>query len=283
MVGMSFSSVYAGIPWDTSEIADNAITSEKIKQRQVKSGDIKNNAVKTNKIRDGTITSADLAPGVGVPIGTVLPWTGPAGAPPDGFLLANGQAVDRTEFSDLFDLIGTTYGSGNGDTTYNIPDLNGRYLKGTVGAAGVTGGLSSHDHNVDPSGFSTASNGGSHNHNVPFQTAETELNIHNHQWSAFTSDLEWNTFNSFGNPSSLIDWTNGIDNEGTGIFPIATTFPVADDFYTTNDIHSHDVRIFGQTLAGGIHSHFVDVPPTSSSNAGNDPLFMNMVMIIRAK
>ncbi len=60
MVGMSFSSVYAGIPWDTSEIADNAITSEKIKQRQVKSGDIKNNAVKTNKIRDGTIQGADI-------------------------------------------------------------------------------------------------------------------------------------------------------------------------------------------------------------------------------
>jgi len=63
MVGMSFSSVYAGIPWGTSEIADNAITSEKIKNRQVKSPDIKNNAVKSNKIRDGTITGADIADG----------------------------------------------------------------------------------------------------------------------------------------------------------------------------------------------------------------------------
>jgi len=60
MVGMSFSSVYAGIPWGTSEIADNAITSEKIKQRQVKTGDIKNNAVKSNKIRDGTIQGEDI-------------------------------------------------------------------------------------------------------------------------------------------------------------------------------------------------------------------------------
>jgi len=63
MVGMSFSSVYAGIPWDTSEIADNAITTKKIKNGQVKSIDIKNNAVKTNKIRDGTITSVDIADG----------------------------------------------------------------------------------------------------------------------------------------------------------------------------------------------------------------------------
>jgi len=61
IVGVSFSSVYAGIPWGTSEIADDAITSEKIKNRQVKTGDVKNNAIKTNKIRDGTITSADIA------------------------------------------------------------------------------------------------------------------------------------------------------------------------------------------------------------------------------
>jgi len=63
-VGVSFTSVYAGVLVDTEDIADNAITSEKIKQREVKSRDIKNNAVKTNKIRDGTITLADLAPGV---------------------------------------------------------------------------------------------------------------------------------------------------------------------------------------------------------------------------
>jgi len=60
MVGMSFSSVYAGIPWGTSEIADNAITSEKIKDRQIKSRDIKTNAIKTGKIRDGTIQGKDI-------------------------------------------------------------------------------------------------------------------------------------------------------------------------------------------------------------------------------
>jgi len=60
IVGMSFSSVYAGIPWGTSEIADNAITSEKIKNRQVKTGDIKNKAIKSIKIRDGTIQFKDI-------------------------------------------------------------------------------------------------------------------------------------------------------------------------------------------------------------------------------
>jgi len=75
MVGMSFSSVYAGIPWGTSEIADNAITSEKIKNRQVKAPDIKNNAVKTNKIRDGTILFSDINQN-GCASNQIMKWNG---------------------------------------------------------------------------------------------------------------------------------------------------------------------------------------------------------------
>ena len=74
-VGISFSSVYAGIPWGTSEIADNAITSEKIKQRQVKSGDMKNNAVKSNKIRDGTIQGADIDPSTSITVASITSQT----------------------------------------------------------------------------------------------------------------------------------------------------------------------------------------------------------------
>jgi len=63
VIGLSFSSVYAGIPWDTADIADDAITSDKIKNKQVKNADIRGNTIKTGKIRDGTITSADLGTG----------------------------------------------------------------------------------------------------------------------------------------------------------------------------------------------------------------------------
>jgi len=62
-VGVSFTSVYAGIPWGTSEIADNAITSIKIKNQQVKTADVKNKAINSKKIRDGTIQGVDIAPG----------------------------------------------------------------------------------------------------------------------------------------------------------------------------------------------------------------------------
>jgi len=46
--------------------------------------------------------------------------------PPNGWLICNGQAVNRTTYADLFTAIGTTYGSGDGSTTFNIPDLVGR-------------------------------------------------------------------------------------------------------------------------------------------------------------
>lgn len=45
---------------------------------------------------------------------------------PDGYLLENGAAVSRTTYADLFALLGTTYGAGNGTTTFNLPDSRGR-------------------------------------------------------------------------------------------------------------------------------------------------------------
>ena len=49
---------------------------------------------------------------------------------PNGWLLCNGAGVSRTTFSNLFAEIGTTYGTGNGSTTFNIPDLRDRYIIG---------------------------------------------------------------------------------------------------------------------------------------------------------
>ena len=47
-----------------------------------------------------------------------------------GWLLCNGQAVSRTTYSALFEAIGTTYGAGDGSTTFNVPDLRGEFLRG---------------------------------------------------------------------------------------------------------------------------------------------------------
>lgn len=68
-------------------------------------------------------SSADVLARV-MPVGAVLPW--PGSTAPSGFLLAYGQAVSRTTYAELFTAYGTTYGAGDGSTTFNLPDYRGR-------------------------------------------------------------------------------------------------------------------------------------------------------------
>jgi len=56
---------------------------------------------------------------------------------PAGYLKCNGQEVSRTTYSDLFNVIGTNYGSGNGSTTFNVPEYRGEFLRGTDDSRGV--------------------------------------------------------------------------------------------------------------------------------------------------
>lgn len=97
----------------------------------------------------------------GVPVGVVSDFAGQNA--PDKWLLCYGQAISRSEYSLLFAAIGTSYGSGNGSTTFNVPDCRGRVSAGkdnmggsdagrlTTGAGGIdariigtAGGLSTH-------------------------------------------------------------------------------------------------------------------------------------------
>lgn len=63
-----------------------------------------------------------------LPPGVIMPFAGTY-APP-GWLLCNGQGVSRTDFAALFAVLGTTYGAGNGSTSFNVPDLRGRVVAG---------------------------------------------------------------------------------------------------------------------------------------------------------
>lgn len=57
--------------------------------------------------------------------------------PPQGWLLCNGALISRTIYSDLFNAIGVTYGSGDGSTTFGIPDLRGEFLRGLDNGRGI--------------------------------------------------------------------------------------------------------------------------------------------------
>jgi phage-related tail fiber protein len=80
---------------------------------------------------------------------------------PTGYLKANGAAISRTTYSALFAAIGTTFGIGDGSTTFNLPDLRGEFLRGWDDSRGVDSGrtfgsaqaaaVESHTHNVKTS------------------------------------------------------------------------------------------------------------------------------------
>lgn len=61
--------------------------------------------------------------------GSIQVW--PGSTAPEGWLLCNGQAVSRTTYANLFSVLGTAYGQGNGSTTFNVPDLTGRVPVGS--------------------------------------------------------------------------------------------------------------------------------------------------------
>lgn len=78
-----------------------------------------------------------------LPSGIVLMHAGSSA--PSGWLLCDGSAVSRSDYANLFAVIGVSYGAGNGTTTFNLPDLRGRFpvgraASGTFATLGSTGG-----------------------------------------------------------------------------------------------------------------------------------------------
>ena len=74
-------------------------------------------------------------------VGAIKPWTKTTA--PAGYVLCDGAAISRTDYADLFAVISTTYGAGNGSTTFNVPDLKGKmpqgYESGNYAMAGTGG------------------------------------------------------------------------------------------------------------------------------------------------
>ena len=83
-----------------------------------------------------------------LPIGAVLNWF--ADVIPNNWLLCNGQEISRTDYAELFSVLSTKYGTGNGSTTFNLPDLQGRATVGKSSSdtdfnvLGKTGGEKAH-------------------------------------------------------------------------------------------------------------------------------------------
>jgi microcystin-dependent protein len=110
---------------------------------------------------------------------------GAASAPTD-WLLCDGSAVSRTSYSTLFGVIGTTYGSGDGSSTFNLPDLRGRAPIGYAASGGHTdvSTLGNND------GVALANRRAKHNH-----TNSLTLPNHVHSVSAYVVDFDFDSPN----------------------------------------------------------------------------------------
>lgn len=124
------------------------------------------------------------------PVGAVLPFAGPlnqAVVEAAGWLYCNGNTISRTAYADLFAVIGTAHGQGDGTSTFNLPDYRGTFLRGvnstadpardpgaeerTAAASGGNAGNSvgSEQGNTTgkPGTAITTNSAGNHNHSVP--------------------------------------------------------------------------------------------------------------------
>jgi microcystin-dependent protein len=158
-------------------------------------------------------------------VGEVKAWAGDCPTmtgvqePSPGYLLCNGTAVNRTTYDDLFAIIGTTFGVGDGSTTFNLPNFQGKLIMGATSAtAGVAGGRGysagslTHGHQVDIANHSHTVN--SHTHSIPSHThnigahAHT-INAHNHFYSVATGPSDSTLIRTGGNNSPPAAHTHG--------------------------------------------------------------------------
>lgn len=211
---------------------------------------------------DGIISAPVL------PAGTLAPYAGPitvhadassatptSNQPPLGWLWCAGQAVSRTTYSALFAAIGTTYGTGDGSQTFNVPDLRGRLPIGLDNMGGSDAGRLSSSNNL-------ATTGGAETHtlqttNLP--SHDHSLNNHTHSLSA--SGSYSGTTSTVGDHSHQSpDGASFLTASGGAVIP-------ATGIYNANNSPG------SSTQGAGSHNHTfsgsVSVSGTSGGASGN--------------
>lgn len=272
------------------------------------------NKTLTSPTFTGTLTLPVNGPGL-VPVGTVISTA--LSATISGWLLCDGSNVSRTTYADLFAAIGTTYGSGDGSTTFGVPNLKGRIPVGRDAAQiefdtlGETGGAKAHTHTNSNTGTAgahthainpevTTTSSVDHTHTTPVHTHTVNSHSHSHDHTLTSHDHTVAVSIGEGTTSSdshsHTDTTSEPSYDGTAAFGSTSVIPGVNHTHsvvTNTDTHSHTFNpdnitatsasgLFNATsAAGGAADTAFDTTEADATGSGtltsNGPAYVSPV------
>lgn len=204
-----------------------------------------------------------------VPTGTVVSYAGSTA--PAGWLLCDGLAINRTTYANLFAAIGSTYGNGNGSSTFNLPDLRGRIVFGVDNMGGTSanrlttaGGISANNTLGATCGTQsitlTTPNLPAHNHTFTGNQSTTSSNTHSHDYQdAYFAE---GVVNGVGG-NQRFGLGAGSDSDNSFYFRTSsnTHSTSASNIATTSNTHSHTVTSTGTVGNTGSGTAFSPLNP----------------------
>ena len=240
-----------------------------------------------------------------IPTGAI--FTFPFQTPPTGYLVCDGSAISRTTYVNLFLVLGTMYGNGDGSTTFNLPDYRGKFLRGTDNGSGTdpdsfvrqdrgdgtTGdavgtqqgdSMQSHNHEINVPTATTTDDGihshstytpsfnssyeGNHSHYTNSYTITVAGGSHNHGIRYETANLSTSAFASSKRYLSSTSTGGVMSTEDNNFHTHTGTVPSLITNSTGN--HTHLISPpAGSTDSSTSHNHNVDIPTFNSSSVGN--------------
>lgn len=211
---------------------------------------------------------------IDMPIGSVQSWLGASA--PSGWLICNGQAVSRTTYASLFTIISTRFGTGDGSTTFNVPDLQGYQITGSGNSLGSVDNTTTFRQGTVDAGSIAAHSGtaADHSHSLTYTAAtETEhSNTHAHYATVSDGTITFAAHTYSDTSNSGQSHTHTASNaSGASVAVIATGSLRSSSGHThaapsvSTDTHTHGVTTASWS-AHSAHNHSPSFDLNTSAN-----------------